>query len=459
MRSELCLRYDNRSTVQEDAIALATSDPQVFFDGFAEHPRVAAHGLLCVVQVAATRFNVPRNLSPARRQAGSGRVLSRSPVDPVVTSEPGRLRFESFSQCCGVHARLDLLPDGIDTRSSSPGTTNVDFSADVCDALARVSRRDPLRLTVGAEAVNVHTMQTSVTEVRVPLPDRWIHGFGEVQAPSVATEPILRLDAHATRHFLGSLPRGTAGQLTYWTARSGPNIRLIPRATEGGACLAGPRRLGAFKPLAAHARSLTAYGNPGNTEPATVIWVLEIPGGRVSLALSPDWKRGFTGEGNVLLDLAAPTVREDAQRLRDHLAGAVRFSPREAASSATLSELRARSALTFLGMHGELGFDVAEHVHFWRRLPFPRDILDTEPARLRDARALLAAGAVHPLSDHAVRVQSGDGDYRAQLSADGFRCTCPWTARHGRSRGPCKHVIAAFLQTSRAEGPAQRAGD
>ncbi len=34
--------------------------------------------------------------------------------DPVVTSHEDRLRFESFSGCCGVYARLDVLPGGLD---------------------------------------------------------------------------------------------------------------------------------------------------------------------------------------------------------------------------------------------------------------------------------------------------------------------------------------------------------
>ena len=36
-------------------------------------------------------------------------------------------------------------------------------------------------------------------------------------------------------------------------------------------------------------------------------------------------------------------------------------------------------------------------------------------------------------------------EYRAALRRDAFACTCPWGARHGRSRGPCKHVLAAAI--------------
>ena len=35
-------------------------------------------------------------------------------ADPVVTSNGDRLRFESFSACCGVYARLDVMAAGLD---------------------------------------------------------------------------------------------------------------------------------------------------------------------------------------------------------------------------------------------------------------------------------------------------------------------------------------------------------
>ena len=46
----------------------------------------------------------------------------------MLTSNEDRLRFESFSGCCGVHARLDLLPDALDEGPRASGTTNVDFN-------------------------------------------------------------------------------------------------------------------------------------------------------------------------------------------------------------------------------------------------------------------------------------------------------------------------------------------
>ncbi len=53
----------------------------------------------------ATRFYVPPNTLAAILRA----------ADPVVTSTPQGLRFESFSACCGVYARLDVAREALDS--------------------------------------------------------------------------------------------------------------------------------------------------------------------------------------------------------------------------------------------------------------------------------------------------------------------------------------------------------
>jgi len=78
--------------------------------------------------------------------------------DPVVTCGGDRLRFESFSGCCGVYARLDVLSDALDGEVIDRGTTNVDAGGPLREALARVGGADPLRLTVGPDELAVTTL-------------------------------------------------------------------------------------------------------------------------------------------------------------------------------------------------------------------------------------------------------------------------------------------------------------
>lgn len=108
-----------------------------------------------------------------------------------MTSESGTLRFESFSGCCGVHARFDIDPAGLDAEAMAPGTVNVDFNEPMRTQLARVLARSPLRLQVGFDAVEVQTLEGSAVERRVPLPDCWVKGFSEVQVAAAGLAPAL----------------------------------------------------------------------------------------------------------------------------------------------------------------------------------------------------------------------------------------------------------------------------
>ncbi|MGE7316747.1 hypothetical protein, partial [Staphylococcus capitis] len=104
-------RYLQPSTLGAAGLDLQTcggpaANPR-FFSGFLTTPAAAAAGLLAVAEVARTRYHQP--VSPAS-------------LDPVVTGSRDRLRFESFSGCCGVYARMDVLPAGFDGEVAGHGT-------------------------------------------------------------------------------------------------------------------------------------------------------------------------------------------------------------------------------------------------------------------------------------------------------------------------------------------------
>src|SRR5215467_6940567 len=100
-------------------LALATSSApaaqRLFFAGRLVKPEIAAQLLLATSEVALTMSLPPR-------------LRAYCAVDPVVTAADGRLRLESFSQCCGAYARADLLPDMLSADVFGKGTTNVDFN-------------------------------------------------------------------------------------------------------------------------------------------------------------------------------------------------------------------------------------------------------------------------------------------------------------------------------------------
>lgn len=395
-----CLVGASRSDVGLATSGGESPNPR-FFDGLVGRPRQTAQGMLLVAKVARSRFYDP------------GLTTRLEALDPVITAGGGRLRFESFSACCGVYARLDLLPDVLDDAFCGEGTTNVDFNPPMRQALGQVTDRTPMHLEVGVDAVAVSAGGAGAVERRVPLPERWVRGFAEVQVLLAGMVPRHVLGAAAARRFLQSLPSGWTGRDVLWATPAGDGLRLSTRPDPAAVCLAAPNRLRPAADLGASVRGLRAYGPPppsggaGRGAEASA-WEVQLDGARVWLAVSPEASRGFSGEGGLLsaLALGLPGAEEAAL--------------------------------------GRVGFDPADEEWFPRLLPLDRAALESGHPRLGDARRLVADGAV-TLTDGGAAVRSDDAVHRVTFADPFPRCTCPWFAKHRGERGPCKHVLAATL--------------
>ena len=433
-------RYLNPSVLEAGALRLATSSAASagtgahphFFDAPLAHAEQTAVALLVVARVARTRFYVPPGMLAAVLRA----------ADPVVTSNGDRLRFESFSACCGVYARLDALPGTLTAPALTTGTTNVDVNTPLREALARVGPGEALHLQVGTD-VAVTTSAGTVVEKKVPLPERWLKGFAEVQVAAAGTAPLLEVDAAEARRFIRSLPRGSGTRTPVsWAVPAGRGLRLATRPAAGAVCVAGPERLQVLEPALRFARALRAYGSTSDTRsgPLPSVWELELQDARLVVALSPEVSRGFSGEGGVLTALADDATADDADLVSALLAYDPRIDVGELARGAALPEQRVVQALVRLGAAGRVGYDTAEAAWFHRELPYDPASLGAMHPRLRDAQDLVAAGAVR-IDGDAVRVASGDVEHVVR----GERCTCPWWGKHRGTRGPCKHVLAAGM--------------
>ena len=390
---ELTYAYRMASAVRRDGggseLLLGTSGGRTesgpaahphLFHGFLTDPRPAALGMLACAAVAGARYYTPAS------------VIAAILADPVVTSHADRLRFESFSGCCGVHARLDLLPAALDGPPAASGTTNVDFNEPMRIALAGPARAGgPLRLRVGADEVAVTTVTASVVERKVPLPDRWLKGFGEVQALARRMRPVAELaGAHALR-FVTGIPRSLRHPL--WAVPAGPTLTLATSPRPGAACLAGSHRLAELGPLLRFARALRVYAPAADTRslPMPSAWELDLNTARFTLTLSPEKHRGFCGEGALLGRLADATAAEDADLIGVLLAWDPRIDIGRLSAEAGIEAERTAAALTHLAAAGRVGYDLAEESFFHRELPFGA-ALDAMHPRLASARAL--AGSV-----------------------------------------------------------------
>jgi hypothetical protein len=196
-------RYAFESNIQQSAkgkpqLSLATCDANsaqvYFFDGRVRQPRMLGEMLYVLSDVVRTHFFLPRPT-----------VF----LDPVVTSNEEMLRFEGFSGCCGVYARVDLPASGFDGECKRRGTTNVDFNNDMRAALLRLRDEEEVGLAVGTDELVLSRDGAKTVEKKVKLPLRWIKGFSEVQAYQSRLEPRIEVSAAEGLRFIRDLPKSS----------------------------------------------------------------------------------------------------------------------------------------------------------------------------------------------------------------------------------------------------------
>jgi hypothetical protein len=136
--------------------------------------------------------------------------------------------------------------------------------------------------------------------------------------------------------------------------------------------------------------------------------------------------------------LITPRVRALLRWQRD-------LSPRALAEDLQTSEADVGAALAELGTLGLVGYDLAAGAYFHRELPFDVSRIPRLHPRLNNARELAGTGGVE-MDAEGAWVRGRQADYYVRRDGDGrWRCSCPWASRHGESRGPCKHVLAAQI--------------
>ncbi len=400
-----------------------------FFWGRLTNPYLTARCLLNLSNVVQSSFS----LSPFQM------ALLK---DPVVTAGDGKIRFEGFSHCAGVYARVDVLPGGHDGEFLENGTTNVDFNQGMISALSGVRRGEQMLLSVGKKAVSIQTSAGKVTERKVPLPTKWIKGLTTVQLYLAEAEKTFSFNRIQALQLFGTLPTGKPKTDYYLTVRGGrPAFSPVPSAA--GVCIGGVHRLRLLEPLLPHLDELRVFAHPKGQ---STTWQLYFGDVRFSLSLSRDAWRGFSGEGAALESLIED-VPDGWIDLADKYGYANQaFNPTLLAIHEGIDLQKVENITGRLSAMGLLGYDLDENGFFYRRLPFKLSrILSLNP-RLKDAEKLLEARKVHITLRTATRVEAavaGDGvSHTVLLDGDTEKCTCTWYSRHQGERGACKHLLA-----------------
>ncbi|HEX6097371.1 MAG TPA: SWIM zinc finger family protein [Thermoanaerobaculia bacterium] len=408
----------------------ASANPY-FFEGRVARPDELSDMLLVLSEVVRSRFYIP----------GATREL-----DPVVTCTEQAVRFEGFSSCCGVYGRADFSGEAFESGLRARGTTNVDFNAPMRGALGRLRSGGEARLAVGTSEVKLDSAAGSFVEKKVKLPQRWIKGFSEVQAYLPRLRVQIEVPAVEAQRFLRALPRGGAPKEPSWVVASGKSLRLSKVASRDAVRVQGTDRLRLLEPIAGRARGLRVWSDG---ETGVTAWELLFETGRLWLTVSPDVSRGFSGEGQLLTQLAGGEWEDALQRVRAELRWHAAIRAENVAARTGLSDAQVTSALAVLSARGLVGFDSEAGAYFHRELPFDLSRVEQLQPRLKDARELVARRALRWKERRGdggeCMVQGTEVEHHVRLLADGDRCTCRWFSRWQGERGPCKHILAARI--------------
>ena len=431
------------------------ADQGVRFTGSWRAPHVVARALGALSQVVQASFAFSMaDLAAAR--------------DPIITVGNGHMRFEGFSQCAGVYARLDVLPEGLQGDIAQPGTTNVDFNPPMLAALGQLAapakvqaqgqthEQSGLQVSLGSDAFTLQQGQARVVERKVKLPERWLKGLTQVQGFLAASAAHAAFKGPALLLLRQGIPRAN-GPLLHLGLRAGRPY-WSPHRLHGSVAVGGAHRLQLLAPLLALTRELTVFAH---ADGQSSTWVLELEHARFELTLSADAQRGFSGEG-VALDSLMNQVDSGWLDAFDHFAYANQSLDWVAAQlDLALTPAQTSRLGTQLAALGLLGFDLAQQQWFYRQLPFHPERLTRLHPRLRGAQSLLEQGLVQLTERSTHRVVAtvqGTGvvhtvvlDLPPPTTAQPVpstselhaRCTCEWHLKHQGARGACKHILAA----------------
>lgn len=403
-----------------------------YFWGKLTQPFITARCLITLSNIVQSSFN----LSPFQL------ALLK---DPIVTAGNDKIRFEGFSHCAGVYARVDVMPDGHDGEFIDNGTTNVDFNQQMIATLGAVKKSEQVVLSVGQKEVGLHKGGESVIERKVPLPTKWIKGLSTVQLFMADSEEVVRMNKIQAVQLFRSIPKGTV-KADYYLGIRGKKPYLSPVKSPNAVCIGGIHRLRLVELLVPMVDEIRVYAHDKGQ---STIWQLYMGAVRFTIALSRECFRGFSGEGAALEALIEDIPDELLQRFDNFSFANQEFNPTMMAIENNVDFQKIENLSARLSAMGMLGYDLEMNNFFYRRLPFKLErILGLNP-RLKGAEKLLAEKKVKIVSKTPEKVEArveGSGvTHTVVLEADRSRCTCAWYARHQGERGVCKHVLATQM--------------
>lgn len=245
-------------------------------------------------------------------------------------------------------------------------------------------------LGVGSKEVSISTDKTKVVEKKVTLPPRWIKGLTSVQLYLAGMEQKYCLTKIQIIQLFQGIPKGNVKGELYLSQR-GPRFVFSPIATAGSVRIGGVQRLRLLEGILPYAEKLIVYQEDGGESCAFVADFGKI---RLSLALSPDSYRGFSGEGNVLENMVKAVPQEWVHAVNSLLKSNALFDPTLLAIEHDVDFASMDTLTGSLSSIGLLGYDLHDHQHYYRRLPFKMERILALNPRLKNAQKLVTTDGV-----------------------------------------------------------------
>lgn len=405
------------------------TDIPCFFWGNVRQPFILARCLITLSNIVKSSFN----LSPFQM------ALLK---DPIVTAGNERLRFEGFSHCAGVYARIDVLPEGLDGEFLENGTTNVDFNQPMITALGSILPNEEIMLSVGQKEVGLYKGESKIIERKVPLPAKWIKGLGTVQVYLSESEKRHTFNKIQTQQLFRGMPKGVVKSDYYLIVRGNKPV-FSPVKSANSVCIGGLHRLRLLEPLLPYIDGLQVFAH-ANMQSTT--WQLNMGNIRLSFSLSRECWRGFSGEGAVLDSLISDVPDEWIDALDKYAYANQSFNPGRLALEENIRFDNVKNSTGRLAAMGLLGYDLNDREFFYRRLPFKLSRIIGLNPRIKNAEKLIEDGKVEILNNNKERTEArvrGTGVHHTVIiQEEKERCTCEWFSKYQGERGPCKHVLA-----------------
>lgn len=408
------------------------NDVPCFFWGSLTDPLTTSKCLLALSKVVRSSFGP---IPPSLR-------------DPIVSAGTDQIRFEGFSSCNGVYARLDLLENAIDGEFLASGTTNVDFNEPMLNALNAVKKTEKMVLGVGSKEVSLSTSKGKVVEKKVRLPERWIKGLTSVQLYLAGMEEKFRLNKVQVIQLFQAIPKGNVKGEFFMSKRANRFV-LSPIASPDAVRIGGIQRLRLLEGILPYIDSMQVYQEPGAE---SCSFVADFKNMRLTLSLSPDSYRGFSGEGNVLENMIQSVPDEWVFGMNSLLKSNELFDPTLLSIQHDVDFATMDSLTASLSSIGLLGYDLNIQQHYYRRLPFKMErILSLNP-RLKNAKKLIENESVDIINRTEnfieARVAGSGVEHTVIIQGELSRCTCDWFTNHQGKRGVCKHILAVKMITN-----------